>query len=98
LAEAVLSSESLVRGHGGEFSVQLLVACSPRTIEKAIQNDPSPDLFVLPATVSGKSCHRLMRGLFKTSGEATQMVSSLPAYYVSEGARPRAVPLKTLVR
>ncbi len=98
LAEAVLSSESLVRSHGGEFSVQLLVACSPRTIEKAIQNDPSPDLFVLPATVSGKSCHRLMRGLFKTSGEATQMVSSLPAYYVSEGARPRAVPLKTLVR
>ncbi len=98
LAEAVLSSERLVKGHGGEFSVQLLVACSPQTIEKAIQNDPSPDLFVLPATVSGKSCHRLMRGLFKTSGEAAQMVSSLPGYYVAEGAKPRAVPLKTLVR
>jgi hypothetical protein len=98
LAEATAGFESVALSRSAEFSVQLLVACSPTTIEKAIQNDPSTELFTLPATIGGKPCHRLMRGFFKTSGEAAQAVAALPGYYVAEGAKPKAVPLKSVLR
>ncbi|MEO8501047.1 MAG: DUF4388 domain-containing protein [Vicinamibacteria bacterium] len=98
LAEAAAAFESVAQSRSSEFSVQLLVACSPQTIEKALQNDPSTELFVLPATVGGKSCHRLMRGFFPTTAEAAQSVSKLPGYYAAEGAKPKAVPLKSVLR
>ena len=98
LAEAATAFEIVAQSRSSEFSVQLLVACSPQTIEKAIQNDPSPELFVLPAPVAGKPCHRLMRGFFATTADAAQAVSKLPGYYVAEGAKPRAVTLKSVLR
>jgi septal ring-binding cell division protein DamX len=98
LAEASAAFESVAQTRSSEFSVQLLVACSAQTIEKAIQNDPSAELFVLPATIGGKPCHRLMRGFYKTSDEAAQAVLALPGYYVAEGAKPKAVPMKSVVR
>ncbi len=98
LAEAAAAFEKAAQARSSEFSVQLLVACSPQTIEKAIQNDPSPDLFVLNATLAGKPCHRLMRGFFPTTAEAAQGVSKLPAYYAAEGAKPKAVPLKSVLK
>ncbi|MBX7186283.1 MAG: hypothetical protein K1Y01_14180, partial [Vicinamibacteria bacterium] len=98
LAEAASAFESVALSRSAEFSVQLLVACSAQTVEKAIQNDPSPELFILPATIGGKPCHRLMRGYFKTNAEATQAVSALPGYYVAEGAKPKAVLVKSVLR
>jgi hypothetical protein len=98
LDEAAAGFEARAQAHSAEFSVQLLVACSPQTIDKAIKNDSSPDLFILPATVSGKPCHRMMRGFFKTNEDATRAVSALPGYYIAEGARPKAVPLKTVLK
>ncbi|HQZ15733.1 MAG TPA: hypothetical protein PLD86_02570 [Vicinamibacteria bacterium] len=98
LAEAAAGFESVAQSRSDEFSVQLLVACSPQTVEKAIQNDSSTELFILPATIAGKPCHRLMRGFFKTNAEATQAVASLPGYYVAEGAKPKAVLVKSVLR
>ncbi len=98
LAEASTAFESVAQSRSTEFSVQLLVACSSQTIAKAIQNDPSTELFILPATIAGKPCHRLMRGFFKTAAEATQAVAALPGYYVAEGAKPKAMPLKSAIR
>lgn len=98
LAEAATAFEGVAQARSTEFSVQLLVACSPQTVEKAVQNDPSTELFILPATIGGKPCHRLMRGFFKTSAEAAQAVGALPPYYVAEGAKPKAVPMKSVLR
>jgi len=98
LAEAATAFEAAAQARSGEFSIQLLVACSPQTIEKALQNDSSPELFLLPATVAGKSCHRLMRGFYATPAEAAKAASTLPAYYAAEGARAKAVPLKSVLR
>jgi len=98
LTEAATAFEGVAQVRSAEFSVQLLVACSPQTVEKAVQNDPSTELFILPATIGGKPCHRLMRGFFKTSAEAAQAVGALPPYYVAEGAKPKAVPMKSVLR
>ena len=98
LNEAAATAEAIARSRSAEFSLQILVACSPQTIEKALVNDSSTDLFVLPTTISGKPCFRLMRGFFKTSDEATHTTSTLPGYYVAEGAKPRAVQVKAVLR
>ncbi len=98
LTEAAAAFESAAQSRREEFSVQILVACSTQTVEKAIQNDPSAALFVLPATIGGKPCYRLMRGFFKTNGEATDSVATLPPYYIVEGAKPKAVAVKAVLR
>ena len=98
LAEAAAAFETAAQSRKEEFSVQLLVACSAQTIEKAIQNDTSADLFVLPATISGKPCYRLMRGFFKTNSDATDSVATLPPYYIVEGAKPKVVAVKAALR
>jgi hypothetical protein len=97
LSEAAAAFDSIARLRSGEFTVQILVACSAQTIAKAVQNDASTDVFILSATFDSKPCHRLLRGFYKTSAEATQAVSTLPAYYTAEGAKPRSVPLKTVL-
>ena len=98
LQEAQAAFLNQAQARASDFSVQLLVACAPATIEKALQNDPSPEVFILPATISGKSCHRLMRGFFKTQPEAVEALSALPPYYRAEGAKPQAVALKSVLR
>ena len=97
LSDAATIFASAARSRAGEFSVQLLVACSAQTIEKALQNDPSPELFVLPATVAGKPCHRMMRGYYSTEDAAARAVLALPPYYVTEGAKPRAIAIRTVL-
>ena len=97
LAEAGSIFASAAKTRTLEFSVQLLVACSAQTVEKAMQNDPSPDLFILPATLSGKPCHRLMRGFYRSEAEAARALASLPPYYVAEGAKPRAMAIKAVL-
>lgn len=97
LSDAATIFASAARSRAGEFSVQLLVACSAQTIEKALQNDPSPELFVLPATVAGKACYRMMRGYYSTEDAAARAVLALPPYYVTEGAKPRAIAIRTVL-
>lgn len=97
LSDAATIFASAARSRAGEFSVQLLVACSAQTIEKALQNDPSPELFVLPATVAGKACHRMMRGYYSTEDAAARAVLALPPYYVTEGAKPRAIAIRAVL-
>jgi hypothetical protein len=45
------------------YSVQLLVACSDETVEKALSNAGSPELLILPVSYKGRSCYRLCWGL-----------------------------------
>lgn len=98
LAEAAASFDQVARTRKAEFSIQLFVACAPQSVEKAVLNDPSPELFILATNVGGKACHRVMRGFYKTNAAATAAVSSVPSYYVAEGARPRAIAIKAVVQ
>ena len=95
-AESLFLTEARSRASG--FSIQLLVACAPTTVEKAVQNDPSNELFILPATIGGKACHRIMRGFFTSQAEAVSALAGLPAYYRAEGAKPQAIALDKILR
>ncbi len=98
LADAAASFDELARSRRAEFSIQLFVACAAQSVEKAVLNDPSPELFILPTSVGGKVCHRVMRGFYKTNAAAAAAVSSVPSYYGAEGAKPRAIALKAVVQ
>ena len=66
-AEAAQSfAASLAPGARGRFSHQLLTACAPDTIAKAVQAVTADELFILPVTFQGRSCYRLCWGVYDT--------------------------------
>ena len=79
------------------FSVQLLVACSDDTVDKAVAQAGSPDLFILPVNYKGRSCYRMCWGLYDTEARANAATSAIPAYFREGGARPRVMPTSGLL-
>jgi hypothetical protein len=78
-------------------AVQLLVACSDETVQKAMQNAPSPQLFVVPYTLKGRSCYRLCWGTYESSAQAEAGRRAVPDYFVRGGAQPRVVSTRDLI-
>jgi hypothetical protein len=78
-------------------SVQILVACSPETVQKAVQVAGSPELFIVPVNYKGRGCYRLCWGLYESASRAESAVPSLPEYFRRE-ARPRVVAASEIVR
>lgn len=97
-APAASESVKTLRANARRFTLQLAVACDPANIAKAVSADPSAELMLVPVTVSGRECFRLVRGVFGTQAAAAAAIPSLPAYYRAEGATPRAVPIGPLLR
>lgn len=78
-------------------SVQILVACSPETVQKAVQNAGSPELFIVPVNYKGRDCYRLCWGLYESASRAASAMPSLPEYF-RRGATPRVVGASEIVR
>jgi hypothetical protein len=81
----------------GSFSVQLLVACSTETVQKAVDSVPSEELFILPVNYKGRSCYRLCWGVFDSEATAASALPRLPDYFVQGGASPKVAPLASLL-
>ena len=97
-AAAARSFASGVRSSpDARFTVQLLVACSDETVQKAVANASGPHLLILPVTYKGKSCYRLCWGLFENEGRASSALDSVPAYFREGGARPKVSPTSALL-
>jgi septal ring-binding cell division protein DamX len=88
---------SEVKRAGPRFSVQVLVACSTDTIQKAIDRAPSDELFILPVNYHGKSCYRMCWGLYDSADRATAAMQSMPAYFRQGGATPKVSPAAALL-
>jgi hypothetical protein len=78
-------------------SVQILVACSPETVQKAVANAGSPELFIVPVNYKGRDCYRLCWGLYESAARAASEVRSLPQY-LRQGTTPRVVGASEIVR
>jgi len=87
---------SLAPGARGRFSYQLLTACAPDTIAKAVQAVTADELFILPVTFQGKSCYRLCWGAYDSRAEADAARASVPDYF-RQGTSPRLSPLHELL-
>jgi hypothetical protein len=84
-------------GARGRFSLQVLVACAPENVQKAVAAVPSEDLFILPVNVKGRACYRLCWGVYGSRPEAEAALAGLPSYFREGGAVPRLSPLAELL-
>jgi hypothetical protein len=75
----------------GAASVQLLIACSDATVQKALANVASPELFIVPVKYQGRDCYRLLWGLYASANQAASAVPSVPDYFRQNGASPRVL-------
>jgi septal ring-binding cell division protein DamX len=79
------------RAPRGTATVQLLVACSTDTVQKAMSEVGSSELFILPVNYQGRDCYRMCWGLYADAARAASAVRSLPDYFRRGGASPRVV-------
>jgi septal ring-binding cell division protein DamX len=89
---------SLATGSRSRFSLQLLTACSPETVQKAVGAAGGADhLFILPISLQGRACYRLCWGVYETRPAAEAAVAGVPAYFRQGGTRPRLSALSELL-
>jgi hypothetical protein len=79
------------------WSVQLLVACSGETVDKAMAAAGGPELYILPVSYKGRSCYRLCWGLYESEARASSGASAVPPYFREGGAHPRVMPISGLL-
>lgn len=81
----------LASAPGGSHSIQLLVACAPETITKALANANTEELYVLPVRYQKRDCYRLCWGLYASRAQAESARRGVPAYFTSGGATPKVL-------
>ena len=91
-------AENVKAAAGSPFTVQLLVACSSETVQKAIDKVQADELYILPVSYKGKSCHRICWGLYDNESGANAAIPGLPDYFRQNGATPKVVRTTTLLR
>ncbi len=77
--------------------MQLLVACSEETIQKAVAAVPADELLILPVSYKGRSCYRVCWGLYASEEQAAAAGRSLPEYFRRGGAIPKVSPVASLL-
>jgi len=98
LPQAARGFQTNVKGApSGTLSVQLLVACAPETVQKAVDGVHSDELFILPVSYKGRDCFRMCWGLYSTPAKATSAMRSLPEYFRVGGASPKVLPVASLL-
>jgi septal ring-binding cell division protein DamX len=73
--------------------LQVLVACAPENVQKAVSAVPAPELLVLPLDLKGRACYRLCWGVYDSRPAAEAALGTLPPYFRQGGASPRLSPL-----
>jgi hypothetical protein len=81
----------------GTTSVQLLVACSGDTVQNAVTNVASPELYIVPVRFQGRDCFRLCWGLYTNASQAAAAARALPDYFRKGGATPRVMSAAELL-
>jgi septal ring-binding cell division protein DamX len=89
-------ASSLRQSAAGGFSIQLLVACSPETVEKALASVADPDLYILPVNYKGRPCYRVCWGLYDSEARAESAIRTVPGYFRG-GSTPRVMPTSGLL-
>ncbi len=86
-----------VKSQPGSSTIQVLVACSAETVQKAATNAGGAELFIVPVNFKGRDCYRLCWGLYPSQGAAESALRTLPAYFREGGAKPRVVTSREIL-
>jgi hypothetical protein len=88
---------SLAPDAPGRFSVQVLMACAPENVRKAVDAVPSDELFILPVSFRGRPCYRVCWGVYESRPAAESGLLRLPEYFRQAGITPRISALPELL-
>jgi hypothetical protein len=79
----------------GRYTLQMMIACEAETVRKARAGTrPDEGLFVLPLSVRGRGCYRILWGVFDSRDAASR--AAVPAYFTSSGITPAVVAIDRL--
>ncbi|MFQ6604348.1 MAG: hypothetical protein ACE5D8_02230 [Fidelibacterota bacterium] len=75
------------------FTIVLMYACSPATIDTVLNIIPDPEeLFILPKTIEEQGCYIICWGDFETRQMADAQYLSLPPWFAEHGLSPMVRP------
>ncbi len=95
VSEAAREGERLAASEAGNsWTLQVLLACQPSTVQRAFEKVSSDALTVLPTTYQGRSCYRLCWGVYGNRDSAERAIGGVDNYFLDAG-KPRPVPLST---
>jgi hypothetical protein len=77
--------------------IQLLIACSTETVQKAIDSGNASELVILPVNFKGRDCYRLAWGVYPSSSKATAALRDVPEYFRNGGATPKVLGASEVV-
>ncbi len=93
-AEAARAFAGALRGRAAAFTVDVEVACQPETLAKGLQAAAGDERFmVLPYDLKGRSCFRVIWGLYPDRPSAEAALRELPAFF-KQNASPRVAAWK----
>jgi Domain of unknown function (DUF4388) len=96
--EAARAFVSSTRAAGKNAAViQLLIACSSETVQKAVDSGSASDLVILPVDFKGRDCYRLVWGVYPSATRATAALSTVPEYFRNGGAAPKVLGVSEVV-
>jgi hypothetical protein len=96
--EAARAFVSSTRAAGkGAAVIQLLIACSSETVQKAVDSGSASDLVILPVDFKGRDCYRLVWGVYPSATRATAALSTVPEYFRNGGAAPKVLGVSEVV-
>ena len=93
VSEAADAFRGLLRAQGANhFTIQVLIACEPATVQKALAATRGEgDLIVVPFALQGRACYRACWGIHPSKQEALDAAPSLPAYFGEAARQPVVV-------
>jgi hypothetical protein len=91
-AAAQSFQQELVRTSADKFTIAVGLYCNAENVSRMIEGaGASTDIYVLPTLVDGKSCYRVVWGLFDSRDAAERSLSSLPNSIRVGDAAPVAI-------
>jgi hypothetical protein len=77
------------------YTIQLLTACQDTTLDRAVQSaGGSERLFILPASLDGRSCYRVYWGRYPSPARAQEALRrEVPEPFLRDRSRPRVTRL-----
>ena len=65
----------------GSYTLQVLFACQPATVQSAFDKGGDDGLMVFSAPHEGSTCYRLTWGVFSDRTEAVAQAASIPSHF-----------------
>jgi septal ring-binding cell division protein DamX len=80
------------------FTVQLFVACSEETVQRAAAGSSAKELYIRAVRYQGKECWSLGWGVYPTEEQARAAAAGVPARLLAGGVKPKVAPVSRLLR